>query len=154
MSAPVVVMAPHRGKVSHRAARSVGRAARRGGALARRAARSQLPVMGIALGGAIVGLADARGLFNKLPAIGGSRAVTLGLVGYAATRFIKNPTIRLAGIAAIACAAFDFGKVHGAPHATLAETPAAPRAPHASGIDEAVAGHDDASGYKGDGGPY
>jgi hypothetical protein len=114
--------------------------------------------VGIALGGLIVGFMDARGLFNRLPAIGGSRALTLGLAGYAATRFIKNPTVRMAGIAAIAAAAFDFGKVHGAPKAQAGEAapevPRVPRTPGAQGIDEAVSGHDDASGYRGDGGPY
>jgi hypothetical protein len=146
-----------------RGARAIGYAARRGGALARRAGKAQLPAVGIALGGLIVGFADARGLFTSLPAIGGSRALTLGLAGYAVTRFIKNPTIRMAGVAAIAAAAFDFGKVHGAPPLPRApggggEAAALPGAARpargAAGIDEAVGAHDDASGYQGDGGPY
>ena len=37
--------------------------------------------------------------------------LTLGIAGYAATRFFKNPSVRQAGLAALAAACFDFGKV-------------------------------------------
>jgi hypothetical protein len=69
--------------------------------------------MGIALGGLAVGYLDGKGFLDKLPQIGGSKIVTLGLAGYAATRFFKNQHIRQAGLAALAAAAFDFGRVQG-----------------------------------------
>lgn len=69
--------------------------------------------MGIAVGAAAVGYLEAKGMFKKLPTIGGSQALTIALVGYAATRFVRNPTIRMAGLAAVAAGAFDFGRVHG-----------------------------------------
>jgi hypothetical protein len=68
--------------------------------------------MGLALGGAIVGYAEGKGLLKKLPAIGGSPALTVALAGYAVTRFIRNPTARMAGMAAVVAGAFDFGKTH------------------------------------------
>ena len=69
--------------------------------------------MGLAVGAAAVGYLEAKGMLKKLPAIGGSQALTLAVAGYAATRFIRNPTIRMMGLAAIAAGAFDFGRVHG-----------------------------------------
>ncbi len=80
------------------------------GGLARRGAHASGPTVGIALGAAAVGYATGKGYLNKLPAIAGSHVLTLGLIGFAATRFIKNPHIRNAGIAALAAAAFDFGR--------------------------------------------
>lgn len=67
--------------------------------------------MGVTLGALVVGYAQGKGFLDKLPQIGGSKVLTLGLVGYAATRFIKNPSVRQAGLAALAAAAFDFGRV-------------------------------------------
>lgn len=82
---------------------------RRGGSHARRA----LPTVGITLGGAVVGYLQGSGRLDFLPEVGGSRMVTLGLAGYAATRFVRNPHVRAAGLAALAAAAFDFGRVQG-----------------------------------------
>lgn len=82
---------------------------RRGG----RAAARSLPTVGIALGGGVAGYLVGSGRLDFLPEIGGSRMVTLGLVGYAATRFSRNHHIRTAGIAALAAAAFDFGRAQG-----------------------------------------
>jgi hypothetical protein len=105
---PVVITMPRpsRGRVRRAAAR-VGHHVRRG---ARHASRA-LPTMGVAVGALVVGYAQGRGLLDKLPQIGGSKVLTLGLAGYAATRFARHPAIRQAGIAALAAAAFDFGRV-------------------------------------------
>lgn len=72
-----------------------------------------MPTVGIALGGAVVGYLQGSGKLDFLPEVGGSKMVTLGLAGYAATRFMRNPHVRAAGIAALAAAAFDFGRVQG-----------------------------------------
>lgn len=104
----IVVMPPRRGRVR----RAFGRAR----SVARRAAphaRRSLPTVGIALGGAVVGYLQGSGKLDSLPEIGGSKMVTLGLAGYAATRFVRNPHVRAAGLAALAAAAFDFGRVQG-----------------------------------------
>jgi hypothetical protein len=69
--------------------------------------------MGIALGGVAVGYLQAQGWLDKIPTIGGSKMMTLGLVGYAATRFVRNNHVRMAGFAALAAAAVDFGRVQG-----------------------------------------
>lgn len=69
--------------------------------------------MGVALGGAVVGYLQGSGRLDFLPEIGGSKMVTLGLAGWAATRFTKNPHIRAAGLAALAAAAVDWGRVQG-----------------------------------------
>lgn len=105
----IVVGGPRRGGV-RRAARRVGGLARRGARRVGRAARGHLPTTAIALGGAIAGYVDGRGMLSFLPAIGGSRMLTLGIAGYAATRLSRNATIRNAGVAAMAAAAFDFGR--------------------------------------------
>lgn len=92
----------------------VRRAYGRARAVARRAAphaRRALPTVGIALGGAVAGWLQGSGRLDFLPEIAGSRMVTLGIVGYGATRFVRNPHVRAAGLAALAAAAFDFGRV-------------------------------------------
>lgn len=143
-AAPTVVMVPSRGGKVRRAARRAGAVAkavgRRGGRVAKEHA---VPAMGMAIGGAIAGALDAKGLFNKLPAIGGSRAATLALTGYAATRFLKNKYVRMAGLAAIAVGAFDAVKSH-----------MIQAAPKAQAAPKGTSGHDDDSGHEGDGGPY
>jgi len=48
-----------------------------------------------------------------LPEVGGSRMMTLGALGWAATRFTRNHHIRNAGLAALAIAAYDFGQAQG-----------------------------------------
>jgi hypothetical protein len=154
-SAPVLVVAPRRGGKRLRrraagAARAVGRRAVKHGI-------QHAPAMSLAIGGLVVGALDGRGLLQKIPTIGGSRAMTLGIAGYLATRFIKNPFVRNAGLAALAAAAYDYGKVH---LGTLGGAPvAAPSVPvptaHAThGMDEGAGAHDDDSRFRGDGGPY
>jgi hypothetical protein len=144
----VVVMAPRSGKVSRR--RRAGAIARKAVGGGRRVAREHaVPALGMAIGGAIAGALDAKGLFAKLPAIGGSRALTLAIAGYAATRFVKNNTIRMAGLAAIAVGSFDAVKAH-----MVNATPATSRAPAPTAPSKGPSGHDDASGESGDGGPY
>ena len=79
-----------------------------------RGARSHgLPATGLALGGAIVGYAQGAGWFDALPALGGSKTLAMGVAGYFATRMTHNKYIREAGAAAIAVAAFEFGREHG-----------------------------------------
>lgn len=80
---------------------------------ARRAAghaRAHVPALGIALGAAVVGFAEGKGYLDRLPSIAGSRAVSLGVAGYVASRFVRNPHVKAAGVAAMAAAAFDLGK--------------------------------------------
>jgi hypothetical protein len=152
-AAPIVVMAPSRGGKVRRAGRRVGAVARkvgrRAGSAARRQGAAHLPAIGVALGGLAVGYADAKGYLAKLPQIGGSRALTLGLLGYAATRFSKNQYVRMAGVAAIGAAAFDYGKVHGTQNTVPPKT-----ATH--GIEEPAspAGGPDDGPSGGDRGPY
>jgi hypothetical protein len=103
--APILVLRRKGGKF-RRAASHVGGLARRGVSHAHRNA----PTVGIALGAAAVGYATGKGYLNKLPALAGSHVLTLGLIGFAATRFVKNQHVRNAGLAALAAAAFDFGR--------------------------------------------
>jgi hypothetical protein len=93
--------------------------------------------VGVGLGALVVGYLQAKGFLDKLPQIGGSRVITLGIAGYAATRFVKNPSIRQAGLAALAAAAFDFGRV---------------QAGETSGFEDAMSG--DAGGGPGSGAGY
>lgn len=104
---PVIVTMPRpRGRIRRAAARTVHHV-RRG---ARHGARA-LPTMGVAIGALAVGFAQGKGFLNRLPQIGGSKVLSLGLFGYAATRFVRHPAIRQAGLAALAAACFDFGRV-------------------------------------------
>ena len=75
-----------------------------------RAARSHSPALGIALGAGLLGFAEGKGYLDKLPSVAGSRAVSLGVAGFMATRLVSNPHVRTAGVAAMAAAAFDIGK--------------------------------------------
>lgn len=86
------------------------RGARRVG---RGAARHGLPMTGLALGGAMVGYAQAAGWLDSLPALGGSKTLAMGVAGYLATRMTSNRYVREAGAAAVAVAAFEFGREHG-----------------------------------------
>lgn len=91
--------------------RTVVRVARRVG----RSAKSHaLPATGLALGGAIVGYLQAAGHLDFLPALGGSKTLAMGAAGYLLTRMTHNKYAREAGAAAIAVAAFEFGREHGA----------------------------------------
>jgi hypothetical protein len=91
--------------------RAVGRVVRRG---ARAGGKHALPATGLALGGAIVGYAQAAGWLDSLPELGGSKTLAMGVAGYLATRMTNNKYVREAGAAAIAVAAFEFGREHGA----------------------------------------
>jgi hypothetical protein len=102
---PVIINMPRRGRIRRAGARVV-RVARRAG----RASRRALPLVGGVIGGAGVGWLVGSGKLDFLPEIGGSRMVTLGIAGYAATRLSSNPHIRAAGYAALVSAAFDFGR--------------------------------------------
>lgn len=107
-SAPrvVVVSAPRRSGRIRRVGGAIRRGARRVGGHAKRA----LPTTAVILGGLAVGYADGSGFLDRLPAIQGSRDITLGLIGYAATRMSKNAHIRGAGLAAIGFAAVALGR--------------------------------------------
>jgi hypothetical protein len=126
LARPIVIAMPRRGR-ARRAARAIrhygGRAVRRVG----RAGARHLPATGIAIAAAAVGWAESKGYLDKLPTIGGSRAFTIALAGYAATRWSRNAHVRMAGMAAIAAGAFDWGKVQGG---------------GTSGLDEASGGGD------------
>jgi hypothetical protein len=60
-----------------------------------------------------VGYLQGKGMLNKIPTIGGSRALTLALVGFALTRFTKNRMLRTAGVVSMVAGAFDWGRVQG-----------------------------------------
>jgi hypothetical protein len=90
----------------------------RAGSLARRVAQNRLArasvaPISVAVGGALLGYLDGAGHLDAVPAIGGSRMVTIGLAGYAATRWSRNATVRAAGYAALAAAAYDYGRLSG-----------------------------------------
>lgn len=106
--APIVVHMPRRSRARAFARRAAPHVRRFGSA-----GKRSLPLIGLAIGGLAVGYADGKKLLDKLPKLGGSSAATLGVAGWALTKFFKNPNIRMAGYAAIAVAAFDFGRVHG-----------------------------------------
>jgi hypothetical protein len=105
---PFIINMPRRGRLRRAGARVV-HVARRAG----RGAKRSLPTVGIVVGGGLAGYLVGSGRLDFLPEIGGSRMVTLGIAGYAATRFSGNPHIRAAGLAALAAAAFDFGRAQG-----------------------------------------
>jgi hypothetical protein len=148
----MVMSPPRRGRVRRVAARVGGVAKRAGHRAGKVAASHAVPAMGMALGGAIAGALDAKGIFNKLPAFGGSRALTLAAAGYVATRFSKNNTIRMAGLAAIAVGAFDAVKSHMIAGGMGPAVPSGP--PAAKPATHGTEGHDDHTGEPGDGGPY
>jgi hypothetical protein len=107
-SRPIIIHAPRsRGRFRRAASRAVGFARRGGRAVGRTAKR--FPSIPVAIGGLAVGFADGSGYLDKLPAVAGSRMVTLGLIGFAATRYMRNPSIRAAGLAALGAAAYAVG---------------------------------------------
>jgi hypothetical protein len=103
-----IVVAPRRGRV-RRAAHAVGGAVRRG---ARRAAPA-LPIFGTLAAAAGLGYLEAQQKLKFVPTVLGSRAATFGIAGFIATRFFRNPTIRMVGAAAAISGAFDIGRVKG-----------------------------------------
>lgn len=104
----VIVQAPRRGRV-RRAASAVGGVVRRG---ARRAVPA-LPLFGTVAAAGALGYLEAQKKLNFVPTILGSRAATFGIAGFLATRFFKNPTIRMVGAAAAIAGGFDIGRVKG-----------------------------------------
>ncbi len=105
---PVIITMPRRGGRVRRAGARAVHHVRRG---ARRFGRgvSKFPTIPVAVGGLVVGYADGKGFLDKLPPIAGSRMVTIGLAGYALTRFTRNASLRAAGLAALAAAAYAVG---------------------------------------------
>ena len=99
---------PRFGRV-RRAGRAFGRVARAAG----RRSKPHLPILGLGVAAAAVGWADSKGWTSKIPTIGGSRALTLAIAGYAATRLTSNKHVRMAGVAAVCAGGFDWGKVQG-----------------------------------------
>ncbi len=65
------------------------------------------------IGSAALGYAQAKGMLNRIPTIGGSRALTLAVAGYAVTRLTRNKTARQIGNIAMLIGAFDFGAKQG-----------------------------------------
>jgi hypothetical protein len=84
-------------------------------ARARRVGRSvgshALHATGLATGGAILGYLQGAGHLDWVPEIMGSKTIGLALVGYGATRVVKNKYVREAAAAAVA--GFEFGREHG-----------------------------------------
>jgi hypothetical protein len=112
-AAPVIVMAPRRGGRIRRAASRAGHHLRRGGRAAAHHGRKALPFVGLALGGAVLGYADGKGWLNKLPAVGGSRALPIAAAGYLVTKMVRNPTARMIGAAMVVTGAFDWARTQG-----------------------------------------
>jgi hypothetical protein len=107
---PIIVQMPRRSGRLRRAGARVVHVARRGGRGLARAGRRALPTVSVGVGALVVGYIDGKGMLDKLPAIGGSRMVTIGIAGYLATRFVRHPSVRAAGLAALAAAAYDYGR--------------------------------------------
>lgn len=106
----IVVTQPRRA-VSRR--RQTVAVARRVGRRAAGAARANALPIGVLLGAAGIGWAQAKGYLNKIPTIGGSRATTLAIAGFALTRLTSNKTARQLGSTAMIIGAFDFGSKQG-----------------------------------------
>lgn len=109
-AAPILITMPRRRSVGRRrATRIARRIGRRGGALVTIAA---VPT-GALLAAAGLGYAQAKGFLNRIPTIGGSRALSIAIAGYAVTRLTRNPTARQVGSIAMLIGAFDFGSKQG-----------------------------------------
>lgn len=114
----IIVAAPARRAPVTRRARAgavARRAARRGVAVAR---ASAVPA-GTMLGAAALGYAQAKGMLNRIPTIGGSRALTIAIAGYALTRMSSNRTARDLGRTAMIIGAFDWGSKQGGGKSSL-----------------------------------
>jgi len=135
---PVVVVSSPRGGLRRRGRSSVRRVARGGRRRHHKGGgagvTSTTSIVTLGIGGAGVGYLAAKGHLNFLPAVGGSRMVTLGLAGIAMTKFARNKYLKAAGLAALAAAAFDIG-----------------RAQAGGGMSTTTAGDDDVEGDEGSG---
>lgn len=105
ISRPIIVAMPRRAGRVRRAGRRAGRVARRVG----HHARSAAPTGGILLAAAALGYGKQKGYLKKLPVIGGSPNLTLGIAGYLARRYSGNAHIKNAGLAAMIVSAYSFG---------------------------------------------
>lgn len=72
-----------------------------------------MPLVGTAAAAAAIGYLEQQQKLKFIPTVLGSRAATIGIAGFIATRFIKNPTVKMLGNAAVIAAAFDIGRVKG-----------------------------------------
>ena len=84
---------------------------------AKSAGKHAIHATGVAVGSALLGWAQGSGHLNWVPSIMGSQTIGMGVLGFAATRMIKNKYVRDAGVAAVAVAGFEFGRSHGTPPA-------------------------------------
>jgi hypothetical protein len=98
---------------ARRVARRVGGVARKVGRKARHVAAKHGASGAVLMGAAGLGYAQAKGYLNKIPTVGGSRALTLALAGYALTRLSSNATARQIGSTAMVIGAFDWGAKQG-----------------------------------------
>ncbi len=106
----VVIAIPRRRGRIRRAGRAVGRRVRH---YSRRAAGHAVKALPSFVGGAAIGYGMSKGWLDKLPVIGGSKVVSLGIAGWLATRWSRNQYIRTAGFAAMTVAGYDWGRVQG-----------------------------------------
>jgi hypothetical protein len=83
------------------------------------AARAAGPTGAMVLGALALGYGQSKGWLNKLPTVGGSRSLTIGLAGYAVTRLVRNPTARMVGTVAVIVGAFDYGRIQGGGKSSL-----------------------------------
>lgn len=72
-----------------------------------------LHATGLGVGGALLGYLQGAGHLDWVPSIMGSKTIGMGILGFAATRMVKNKYVREAGAAAVAVAGFEFGREHG-----------------------------------------
>lgn len=114
---PIIVNVPRpKGRVRRAGARAVHHVRRGGRSVGR--GMKKFPTIPVAIGGLIAGYADGKGFLDKLPVIAGSRMNTIALVGWAATRFVRNQSIRAAGLAMLGAATFAIGKAQAATSTT------------------------------------
>ena len=109
----VVVVGGGGGKRRGGRRRAAARFVRRRGASV---AKHGLHATGLGVGGAMLGYLQGAGHLDWVPSVMGSKTIGMGLVGFAATRMVKNKYVREAGAAAVAVAGFEFGREHGSSH--------------------------------------
>jgi len=109
----IVVQMPRRRSAARRYARKAGRKTRRVARAGYGYAKAGAAPFGVLLASGAVGYAQAKGFLNKIPTVGGSRALTMGIAGYVLTRLSSNKTARTVGNVAMIIGAFDFGSKQG-----------------------------------------
>jgi hypothetical protein len=105
---PIIVNMPKRRRFGRTRA-----VARRVGKRARSVARTTAFPTTMLFAASGLGYAQAKGMLNRIPTIGGSRALSIGVAGYALTRLTSNSTARMVGNVAMLIGAFDFGSKQG-----------------------------------------